>query len=103
MERTNLHQADGYVMEEMIEFGVIEDCVMAKVVLQPTSLCLTGGHQDGRHQPGDPVVAKVPENPPSKNVEGNDVSKQSHKEPHLDLEHALCDRDYSIGQTAINW
>lgn len=80
-------------MEEVIEFGAVEDGVMSEVVLQPTSLCLAGDHKASWCKPGEPVVPKVPEDPPGQNVQGNDMSKQSNKEPHLNFEHALQDGD----------
>ena len=86
---THLHQADGYVVEDVIESCAIEDSVVAKVVLEPAGLSLTGGHQASRHQPCPPAVAIVPQQPPSQKVDQEDVSKQSHKEPRVHFEHAL--------------
>ncbi len=73
----------------MIEFGTVEDGMVSKVVLEPSCLSLSNHHQQGRCHPCKPVVAKIPENPDSKNVGSNDMSKMSHKEPGIDFEHPL--------------
>ena len=79
----------------MVILGGVEDSVVAKVVLQPARLSLTGHHQASRHHPRQPVVAKVPEHPPGQEVDGKDVSKQSRKEPTLHFEHTLRRIDIS--------
>ncbi len=61
-------------MEDVVKFCAVEDSVMAKVMLQPPCLGLTGHHQARRHHPRQPVVAKVPEHTPGQNVDDDNVS-----------------------------
>lgn len=76
-------------MEYVVELGAVEDSMMPKVMLKPTCLCLARDNQTGRYRPGQPVVPKVPEDPPAQEVDDNDVRKQGHKEPRTDFEHPL--------------
>ena len=81
-------------MKDVIELGVIEDSMVSKVMLQPSCLSLAGHHQTRRHQPRQPVVAKVPQHPPSQKMDDEDVSKQGNKEPGFHFEHALKRAEY---------
>lgn len=57
----HLHQPNSDVVEDVVEFGAVENGVVSKVVLKPPSLGLGCDDTRSRDEPGDPCVAEVPE------------------------------------------
>lgn len=88
----NLHKANGYIVDEVIKFGAVEDGVVSKVMLEPASLSLACDNENSRYQPRQPVIAKVPQDPPAQNMEENNMSEEGYKEPWLHFEHPLYSR-----------
>lgn len=76
-------------MKEVVESDAVEDGVMSKVVLQPSSLSLRDSHENCSYEPCCPRIAKVPEDPPCSDIKEEDVCEQSNEEPHIHLEVTL--------------
>ncbi len=73
----------------MVELGAVKHGEVAKIVLQPTRLCLTGGHEHCSYEPSGPRVSKVPQHPPGSKEKEVDVQEMSNEEWDTWFEEAL--------------
>lgn len=88
-EEPHLHQTNCDLVHKVVEFGTVEDSVMAEVMLEPACLRLTGCNKNSREKPGQPIVAEVPEDPPAKYVHDNNVGKLADEEQRARSKHPL--------------